>query len=255
MEIIQGNSRFRNTWAKEHDVEKWIKNLPEEMVKRDKQLERENAKKVRGEIVTGRKGNLKQWEIIVSFYAEYFGLNKSFYSGESLTTLKRAGLFMMSFQRSNDLLYYFENFLKWMLYICSSLEQRMFPRAICKKKEEKDMHLARIVTLWDEGRGAHETMPPSPIRYLNPETEVPIVLHRFNGQKSTRYGPGRQGDWEIFKNWSEHHFRSQTLWSLGNYEANNALSLSADSLVSGSAYDMIETPTYTSHYCEYWWMK
>ena len=109
------------------------------------------------------------------------------------------------------------------------------------------MHLARIVTLWDEGRGAHETMPPSPIRYLNPETEVPIVLDRFNGQKSTRYGPGRQGDWEIFKNWSEHHFRSQTLWSLGNYEANNALSLSADSLVSGSAYDMIETPTYTSH--------
>ena len=84
--IIKGNSTFRNVWELEHDAGIFIENLPAAMVQRDLLLERENAKKVTGEIVTGRQGNLKQWRIIVSFYAQYFGLGELFHSGEELTT-------------------------------------------------------------------------------------------------------------------------------------------------------------------------
>jgi hypothetical protein len=217
------------------------------MVQRDLQLETGNSKKVLGEIVTGRKGNLEQWSIIVAFYAECFGLKKSFYSGETLTTLQRAGLFMMSFQRSNDLWFYFENFLRWMLYICSSLEQRMFPKEIRKTWELKMEHLGLIVTLCDEGREK-----PSLNRDLT-STEVAKIKNIVRNQKSggRNKGNGRGGDEKEFLKACSENYISKTLSSVGNWEKKNSRMLSWDSLVSGSVYSVNRQ----SHFPEYWWMK
>jgi hypothetical protein len=199
------------------------------------------------QIVTGRKGNLKQWEIIASFYAEHFGLTGSFYSGEKLITLQRAGLFMMSFQRSDDLIYYFENFLRWMLYICSSLEQRMFPKEISKTWQLKMEHLALIVTLCDEGRGK-----PSLNRDLTSTEVVKIKLMVQNQEMGGRNkGKGRGGDEKEFLKACSENYISKTLSSVGNWERKNSRMLSWDSLVSGSGYSVNRQ----SHFPEYWWMK
>jgi hypothetical protein len=256
--IIKGNSAFKKVWELEHDAGIFIENLPAAMVKRDLNLERENAKKVVGHIVTGRKGTLKQWKIIVSFYAEHFGLGKSFYSGEALTTLQRAGLFMMSFQRSNDLCFYYENFLNGMLYICSSLEQRMFPKDICKTWELKMEHLKLIVDLWDEGRGRYLEMPTSPRRVLtNAELTGIKTIHHHQKSDSTRRNQGdRQGDLNELELFCATNFRSKTLWSIGNWQpstpaAPNSRLLSVDSMISKSKYEYQED----THFAEYWWIN
>lgn len=255
---IKGNSTFRIVWELEHNPVVFIENLPAAMVNRDLELERANAKKVKGEIVTGRKGNLKQWKMIVSFYAEYFGLTRSFYSGRALTTLQRAGLFMMSFQRSSDLWYYFENFLRWMLLICSSLEQRMFPQAICKTWELKMDHLKLIVDLWDEGRGLYTEEPASTPRKLSAaELKGIRTIHHSQKSYSKRRKQGeRQGDIDDLKEFCGSNFRSKTLWSVGNWvpskpDCPNSRLVSVDSMVSKSSYEY-EGDT---HFAEYWWMK
>ena len=256
--IVSGNSYFKRKWELEHNPLVFIESLPEAMVQRDLWLERENASKVTGEVVTGKKGNLKQWKMIVSFYAEHFGLNKSFYSGEQLTLLQRGGLVMMSFQRSNDLWFYFENFLRWMLFICSSLEQRMFPKAICKTWALKMEHLTLIVQLWDEGRGKYPDEPTTTPRNLSAVEFAGIkVIHKNQKSNSSARNQGqRQGDFKQLKTFCQSNFRSKTLRSCGNWkpstpEEPNSRLLSIDSMFSKSMYEYGAG----THHAEYWWMN
>ncbi len=118
---------------RESVIQKFLNDLPQRMVDRDNCLERHNQRENRiSEPVTRRMGTLSQWELVVEFYSSYFGLTKSFYSGEDLITLQRAELFMLSFQRTDDKVYYFENFLRWMLYICSSMGLEINPDAVSR---------------------------------------------------------------------------------------------------------------------------
>ena len=244
---------------RESDIQKFLNDLPQRMVNRDDLLERDNQRENRNsEPVTGRMGSLAQWELIVEFYSEYFGLTKSFYSGEELISLQRAGMSMLSFQRSDDTQYYFENFLRWMLYICSSMEQRIFPKSICQTKVLKDEHLALIVKLWDEGRGSHKEMPESPVRELSKAENDGIIKKHYNQkhQAAARNQRERQGDEKKLLEYCRTNFLSKTLWSLGDWkpsttEVPNSLLLSIDSMVNKSKYDY-EAST---HFAEYWWMN
>jgi len=229
------------------------------MVNRDDNLERDNQRENRNsEPVTGTMGCLEQWKLIVEFYSNYFGLTKSFYSGEELKTLQRGGMFMMSFQRSDDTVYYFENFLRWMLYICSSMEQRMFPKSICKTKLLKDEHLALIVKLWDEGRGSYQEMPESPVRDLS-QKEINGIKVIHENQKHTAKGrkqQNRQGDAKKLVKFCGSNNISKTFWSIGNWipsnsEASNPLLLSIDSMISKSKYEYDSS----THFAEYWWVN
>ena len=240
---------------RESDIQSFLKNLPQKMVERDKWLQRGLR---RSEPVTGRKGSLAQWKLIVEFYSEHFGLSKSFYSGEELITLQRAGMFMMSFQRSDDTVYYFENFLRWMLYICSSMEQRMFPKSICQTKVLKDEHLALIVKLWEEGRGSHKEMPESPVRELS-KTEINGVMMKHYHQKSNAKAANqqeRQGDKEKLLEFCRTNFISKTFWAIGDWKpstesAPNSRLLSIESMVNKSVYDYDGS----THFSEYWWVN
>lgn len=244
---------------RESDIQKFLIDLPQKMVNRDLWLERDNQRENRiSEPVTGRKGSLAQWELIVEFYSSYFGLTKSFYSGEELITLQRGGMFMMSFQRSDDRVYYFENFLRWMLYICSSMEQRMFPQSICQTKVLKDEHLALIVKLWDEGRGLHKEMPESPVRDLSKDEYDGIMMKHYNQKHraAARNQQERQGDKKKLFEFCRTNFISKTLWSLGDWKpstesAPNSRLLSIESMVNKSVYDYDGS----THFAEYWWVN
>jgi hypothetical protein len=79
---------------RESDIQKFLNDLPQNMVNRDLWLEGDNQRENRiSEPVTERMGSLAQRELIVEFYSEHSGLTSSFYSGEDLITLQRAGVY------------------------------------------------------------------------------------------------------------------------------------------------------------------
>ena len=258
LDIIESIPEFKTAWDLEHDSQVFIESLPEMMVQRDLALERLNKKPGKKTKVTGRKGNLAQWKIIVAFYIHLFGLDSSFYSGETLVLLQRAGLMMSSFQRMNDWWFYYENFLRWLLYVCSSLEQVSLinvadvSKIICKTSPLKYEHLKDIVKLWDEGRGSHSEQPASVPRNLS-SAEKDGIETLWKNQESNatqRNQLKRQGNHNQTIAFCKSNRIDTVLWATGNWIPRDSRLLSIDSLITGSVY------TYSgAHFSVYKWMN